>query len=361
MSVNDCIIYIMVGFMAIAALDRVFGGKLGLGAEFESGINTLGALALCMLGSLCFAPVLADILAPLVAPVFTFLGADPAIFPGCILACDMGAAPLAEKLAQTPEAALFGGVIVGSSLGATVVFAIPTSFGFIKDKDRKDVARGIMAGIITVPAGSFVSGVLAGYPIGFVCRNLLPVVLFSLFIILGLWKFEKVMVKGFIIFGKIVTSIIILAFAAAIFETLTGIVIIPGMAPLNEGFEIIGSIAIVLAGAFPLIYAINRIFKKPLLKLGGLLGMNDVAAAGMIAVLANPIPMFGLLKDMDSRGRILNMAFCVSVSSVIGDHLGFTAGYCPDLLGAVIGGKLVGGITAVAAAMLMTRKDRSAA
>ena len=37
----------------------------------------------------------------------------------------------------------------------------------------------------------------------------------------------------------------------AVVEALTGFVIIPGMAPISEGFETVGTIAIVLAGAFP--------------------------------------------------------------------------------------------------------------
>ena len=93
------------------------------------------------------------------------------------------------------------------------------------------------------------------------------------------------------------------------------------------------------------------------MKLGGLLGMNDVSAAGMVASLANSIPMFGLMKDMDSRGKIINVAFAVSAAFVFGDHLGFTAGFEPDMLVAVICGKLTGGITAVVVAMLLTRKE----
>ena len=91
--------------------------------------------------------------------------------------------------------------------------------------------------------------------------------------------------------------------------------------------------------------------------LGGLLGMNDVSAAGMVGSLANSIPMFGLMKDMDSRGKIINVAFAVSAAFVFGDHLGFTAGFEPDMLVAVICGKLTGGITAVVVAMLLTRKE----
>ena len=140
-------------------------------------------------------------------------------------------------------------------------------------------------------------------------------------------------------------------------EKLTGLVLIPGMAPLSDGITVVGDIAIVLAGAFPLVYVITKVFRKPLMKLGGLLGMNDVAAAGMVASLANSIPMFNRMHEMDNRGKVLNVAFAVSASFVFGDHLGFTAGFAPEMLSAMIVGKLVGGVTAVAAAMLLTRRD----
>ena len=83
------------------------------------------------------------------------------------------------------------------------------------------------------------------------------------------------------------------------------------------------------------------------MKLGKVLGMNEVAAAGMVATLANNIPMFQMLKDMDNRGKIINIAFAVSASFVLGDHLGFTAGVAKEMIFPMIVGKLVGGITAI--------------
>ena len=93
------------------------------------------------------------------------------------------------------------------------------------------------------------------------------------------------------------------------------------------------------------------------MKLGSLLSINDTAAAGLIASLANSIATFGLVKDMDNRGKVVNIAFAVSAAFVFGDHLGFTAGFAPEMLPAVIVGKLSGGITAIALALLLTRKD----
>lgn len=162
------------------------------------------------------------------------------------------------------------------------------------------------------------------------------------------------MIRGFQVFGKIIIAIITVGLAAALVEALTGFVIIPGMAPVSDGLEIVGEIALVLAGAFPLVWTITKVFHKPLMKLGHLLGMNDRAAAGLIASLANSIAMFGMVKDMDGRGRVINIAFAVSAAFVFGDHLGFTAGYAPEMLVPVIVGKLVGGVTAIFVAMAMT-------
>ena len=124
----------------------------------------------------------------------------------------------------------------------------------------------------------------------------------------------------------------------------------------RDGFATVGAIAIVLAGAFPLVHVITKLFRKPLMKLGSKLGVNDVAAGGLIATLANSIATFERVKDMDERGKVVNVAFAVSAAFVFGDHMGFTAGFAPTMLPAMIVGKLAGGVTAVAVALLLTRK-----
>jgi len=55
-------------------------------------------------------------------------------------------------------------------------------------------------------------------------------------------------------------------------------------------------------------------------------------------------------------GKIVNIAFAVPAAFVFGDHLGFTAGYDAAMLGPVIAAKLTGGVLAVLAALLFTRK-----
>ena len=356
MSVHEIIIWIMAVFAVLGALDRIFGSRLGIGKEFEEGILAMGSLALAMIGVITLAPVLAAVLKPVIVPVYRFLGADPAMFAGTILACDMGGGSLARELTADPQAALLGGVLTGSMLGATVVFTIPVAMGILKAEDRGFMAKGILCGIVTVPVGILVGGLVAGFPIVMVLRNLVPIVLIAALIALGLWKFEKAMIKGFGLFGKAVIALITVGLVSAIVEALTGFAVIPGMNPIEDGFHTVGEIAIVLAGAFPLVYVLTKLLRKPLLKLGSLLGINDAAAGGLVASLANSIATFGMVKQMDDRGKVVNVAFAVSAAFVFGDHLGFTAGFAPEMLPAMILGKLAGGITAVAVALLLTKK-----
>lgn len=356
MSIDRIIIYLMVIFAVLGAIDRIIGNKFGLGEKFEEGIMAIGSLALSMVGIIALAPVIANLLRPVIVPIFNLLGADPAMFAGTILANDMGGASLAAELAQNPQAGLFGGLIVGSMMGVTIVFTIPVALGIIHEDDRKFLATGVLAGVITIPIGSFVGGLFAGFPLIMVLKNLIPIIIIAILIALGLWKFERAMIKGFTWFGKFVVAVITIGLIAGIIEALTGFTVIRGMNPISDGFEVVADISIVLAGAFPLVYIITKIFRKPLMKLGHILGMNDVAAAGIVASLANSIPMFQMLKDMDNRGKIINIAFAVSAAFVFGDHLGFTAGFNSTMIVPMIVGKLVSGVSAVILAMFIANK-----
>ena len=357
MSFHEILIAVMAAFAVAGAIDRIFGNRWGLGKEFEEGILAMGSLALAMVGIVCLAPVLASLLKPVIVPVFAFLGADPAMFAGTILACDMGGGALAVELAASHQAAMLGGVLTGSMLGATVVFTIPVAMGILEEKDRPVMAQGILCGIVTIPLGVLAGGLTAGFPIGMVLRNLIPIVIIAALIALGLWRAENAMVRGFEVFGKLVVAVVTVGLAAAVVEALTGFAIIPGMAPISEGFETVGTIAIVLAGAFPLVFVITKLLRKPLMAAGRWLGINDAAAAGLIASLANSIATFGMVKDMNRRGKVVNIAFAVSAAFVFGDHLGFTAGFAPEMIGPMIVGKLVGGVSAIAVAMWLTGKE----
>ena len=133
MSFHEILIAVMAGFALLGAIDRIFGNRWGLGKEFEEGILAMGSLALAMVGIVSFAPVLAALLKPVVVPIYGFLGADPAMFAGTLLACDMGGGSLALEMTTDYQAAMLGGVLTGSMLGATIVFTIPVAMGLLRE------------------------------------------------------------------------------------------------------------------------------------------------------------------------------------------------------------------------------------
>lgn len=359
MGFDKIIIIIMAGFSIIGGLDRIFGNRLKLGTSFENGIKTMGELALSMIGIMVLSPVIAKVLQPVVVPVYSFLGADPAMFAGTILACDMGGAPLAKDLAASDAAAQLGGIITGSMLGGTVSFTIPVAMSTLSENDRKFAAKGILCGVVTVPIGVILGGLVAGFPFKMILLNTLPILVVSLLIALGLWKAEKQLIKGFEIFGKCITALATIGIVAAGVELTTGYTLIPGLASIHEAFSVVGQIAIVLAGAFPLIAVLTKLLQKPFALVGEKLHINGTSVSGLMATLANSLATFDMVKNMDSRGKIMNMAFAVSGAFVFGDHLAFAAGYDPTMIPALIVAKLSAGITAVILALLISKEKHN--
>lgn len=368
MGVSDIILYIMLAFMAVGGIDYFIGKKIGLGIKYEEGFMAMGALTMNMAGAVCIAPVLGEWLRPVLGPVFQLFGASPAMFATTILACDMGGYPLAMSLAgvdinnmalasqEAINAGNFAGLILGSMMGATIVFSIPVGLGLIDIGDRPFLAQGILIGLITIPVGCLAGGAVAGYGFLWMLRNLIPVIIFAIVVALGLFFVQKIMITIFLWFGRFIVAFLTIALVLAGIESATGVTVINGMAPISEAFAIVGSIAVVLAGAFGLVYILTKYLGKPLGKMGELLGMNKDAAAGMVATLANNIAMFSILKNMDDRGKVINVAFSVSAAFVFGDHLGFVAGIDKSMILAVVVGKLVGGITAVLIAFFAAPK-----
>lgn len=174
MSADRVLITLMAAFAGLGALDRIFGNRFGIGQEFENGIQAMGSLALAMVGIVCLAPVLATVLRPVVVPVFRFLGADPAMFAGSILACDMGGGPLARELTTDPQAAALGGVITGSMLGATIVFTIPVALGFCGRRTGPPWLREFSAASSPFPWGFWWAGLRRDFPFSWCCATWCP-------------------------------------------------------------------------------------------------------------------------------------------------------------------------------------------
>ncbi len=343
-------------FLALGGIDYLLGNKFGLGKEFEKGFMLLGTMALSMLGMLIISPLLAEFLSPVTNGAYTLLGIDPSIIPASLFSNDMGGATLSAAVAKDAAMGNFNGLVVSSMMGSTLSYAIPVAIQLVNKKHHRQLAFGLLCGIVTIPVGCFVAGLICRLPFWALLFNLLPLILLSAIIAAGLIFAPEVCVKIFKGLGVVIKGLIVAGLLCGALNFLSGKTIIEGVAPLDESTIVCMNASLVLAGMFPLISTLSRLLNTPLTKLGNKLGMKSVSVTGLIASLASATPMFGCMDKMDDKGILLNSAFAVSGGFVFGGHLAFTMAYNADYLLPVIVGKLIGGVCAVALGILLYKK-----
>lgn len=343
--------WIMAIFAVIGAIDRILGNRFGLGKEFERGLEMLGTLALSMIGMIVISPLIAECLSPVLDILTRVIPIDPSILPASLFANDMGGAPLSEELAKNATVGEFNALVVSSMMGTTVSFTVPFALGAVKKEQHGDLLIGLLCGIVTIPVGCLVSGLVAKIPTVDLLINLCPLALFSAIIAVGLLKFPRLCVKIFGILGVIIKILITAGLAIAIFQTLTGKDWIRPVESFENAALIIVEIAAVMTGAFPLIAVLSRLLKKPLSALGKRIGVNEISMMGFLSSLATSATTFDKMGEMDRRGVVLNSAFAVSAAFAFADHLAFTLSYRAEYLPAVLIGKLIAGVLAVLVAI----------
>ena len=86
------------------------------------------------------------------------------------------------EVANSIKVGEFNGLILSSMLGATISFTIPVALKLINTESQKYFSKGILSGIITVPLGMAIAGIMMEVPLIDLISNLMPVVLFSIII-----------------------------------------------------------------------------------------------------------------------------------------------------------------------------------
>ena len=371
---STIVIAIMVIFAIIAIIDLTFlKNKFGLGSEFKKGIELIGPLCLSIVGIIALVPEIAWLIERTLTPLYKVLGLDPSMAAATILAIDMGGYQLC--LATTTDVTkLIGewaGIVYGSMMGATVVFTIPVGLAAIKKQDISNFAKGILFGIAAIPFGSFVGGVMVGINALTVLINLIIPVLFSIIIILCLIFFQKKTILVFKWFSIFINVVAMVGLALAMIKDL---ILVPlsnyGLFDINnviffnilgstsEGISVAGSVGLVLSGALPFVFCLNKALKKPFKKISEKFGISDAGITGFLLSMANNMATFAILDQMKDREKIVNVAFAVCGAFVIGDHLAFTAANAPSMIAPMMVSKLIAGIIAVIFAIVFTMKRK---
>ena len=348
--------YIFAAFALLAVLDRITGNHLKLGNELEKGISTMGALMLSMGGMIVLSPPLSRGLSTLFAPALSAIGMDPSVI-AALFANDAGGAVIGRELAADAALGAYSGMVVASMFGVTLLM-LPLVLKLTAKEQRSDVLLGLLAGLATIPVGCVVGGLMMGIPFLSVLWNTAPIVLLSLLICLGLWKAPRFVQRGLGLLGILLTALVFFGLAIGILDTLCGVRPIPDIAPMSEAFLTVGNIALLLAGVFPMLSLLSRLLRRPLLWLGTKVGLDEVSVLGLVTSLANAIPMYSMTKDMNRKGRVINVALAVSAGYAIGDHLAFSLSFDAAHAAPVVVAKLVSGVCAVALAALLCRERK---
>ncbi len=346
----------MAVFSMLGAIDLIFGNRFGLGKEFEKGFMLLGTMALSMVGMIILAPYIGTLLTPVFQWIYTHLHLDPSVLPGMLLANDMGGASLALTVGKDPLLAGYNGLVVSTMMGCTVSFTIPFALGVVGKEKHPALLLGLLCGVVTIPIGCVVAGLVCGLSMGTVLLNAIPMLLLSAGVAAGLWFFPRACVKVFGGFGYLVKALVLVGLALGVWRFLTGMTVLPGLDTLENGMMICLNAAAVMSGAFPFMALVSRLLKKPIGALGQYLGVNGKSAFGFFSSLATSMTTFQDMNDMDDKGATLNAAFAVSAAFTFAGHLAFTLAFEPTFLLPMIIGKLTAGVAGLALATVIYRR-----
>lgn len=348
-------IFIAAGAV-LGGVDKILGNRFGLGQKFDNGFLLMGSMALSMTGIICLAPMLSGWLGSVIRPVFSAVGIDPAMF-GCVLAIDMGGYQLAMDLAQNLEIGRFSGIIASSMFGCTLVFTIPVGMSVLPEEDRPFFLKGLLAGLISLPAGLFVGGLLQGLSLGTILYQCIPIFLLSAVLLLGLTRFPDRTIHLFSGFARLIQIAATVGLILAAVQYIVGVTFLPNLGSLDDALEIVGSIAIVMLGSLPLAELLRRCLARPFRWIGSKTGLNDASTTGIIVGTITVMPALAMVRDMDQRGKVLCGSFLVCGASAFAAHMGFAASTQPDLILPLLGGKFAGALLGLVIAMRMTRAD----
>ncbi len=384
---GQIVIYIIMACALVGCFASIFKEGSKLGKEFLAGFEAIGSIFIPVAGIMAAAPYLTWFVSKIFGPLYSLVGADPAMAATTFIAVDMGGYQLAEALAATKESWIMA-MMTGFMAGATIVFSIPVALKMIQKEDRRYLAMGEMVGFITIPVGVLVSSVIialtnpiiretittngeATYQLALsfwlIFRNLIPLIIICGAIALGLYLIPEKMIKGFNVFGKVMDSALRIVLVLCVVEYFTGIFskifgtwgfepIIADEIDINRALEISGYIGIMLCGAFPMVYLIKTYLAKPLDAVGRRVGLSAEATTGILAATANVLALFAIVKDLRPNDKVKCIAYSVCCAFLIGDHLAFSANFQPTLILPVMVGKLCGGCLAVYLATVFLKK-----
>lgn len=352
-SVNAAIAILLV-FAALGALDECLGGRLGVAQEFRRGLGAMGSLCLSTLG--IYSVVLSALADTSVQPGTGALPFDAALPVGFFLASDMGGWALSQALASTPQLAAYAGLLVASTLGCLISFVLPASLGTLQSHEVMGFMQGVLWGVVALPAGLLLGGVLLGLAPLSLLQNWWPVALLCVVLCLALRFVPRACMRALAFVGGAVRVAGIGLFCVVMLGLFVPALAVAGLACVSEALVIVAKVAVVMGGSMVASGLALAKCGRWLAKLAARLGVNEYAVLGLAASLVSSISMLPLYPRMDVRGKVMNAAFTVAGAFVLGGQMAFVSSVADGrAVAAYFVAKLSAGALAVWLAARFTR------
>ena len=338
---------IMLIFATIGLIDKILDNKFGLASAFDKGIITMGDFMLSISGFYCISIAFLRNNTEILNHLGDFLFFDPSILIGSLLAPDLGGYSIVEMISKDPNMVVFAGVLLTSTIGATISFQLPIFLNNLEKDDVPSFMQGIAYGLILV--GLFLQ-------IDSLMINMIPLLVLCILLLFMFFINLKLSVKILTIFANMIRILGYLFFFLVCLTFFFDL----GFTQqdlIQEVFSIVFQMTLIVAGSLVLCQLILKYFSLQIEKLATMLHINQYALIGLILSLGTSIAMMPLFSKMDTKGKLINAAFSVSGAYVFGGQLGFIASVSNSFSTTIfIIAKLSAGILAILMVYLFTKR-----
>ena len=385
---GQAVVWIIMLFAVIGVIFSLKDSEKGLGREWMLGLEQIGILSWSVCGFMTLLPYI-EMLAQLVFTKYCGLfGVDSSVLASGFVSIDMGGYYLAKHLSVSDEVWIMA---AASSylLGPSICFFIPIGLAMFPKRDRKYFSLGLLAGVMAIPFGIFITSALMKlfnpklrpeistsgestmqlhYTWNTIIMNILPMAILCIIIAAGLYLKPDFVTKVFLWFANILNAVLKIAFVLSIIDYYTGIFtgifgdawklqpILADEADQFRAAELCFAIGLMLCGAYPMIYCIQKAFAKPLEKIGAKIGFTKSGAAAIVGTMCNAMVFVRLFPELRPKDKVRGLAFASCSSYLLADDLSFTMNFQPNFFIFIALGKICGGITAILIADVFVKK-----
>lgn len=349
---------IMLAFATLGFADELSGGHLGLTSYFYDGIRAMGSAVLSMTGFYVIGVTFLTKHMDGIVTAASVLPFDPALYPSMLLSSDLGALPMAIRLAESEAMAVFTGGMVAAGMGVTVSYQMPLLMGLAQKKDYEVLMRGTAIGLTGLPFGLLAGGIMLRLPAGKLFLNMVPVLVLGAVILAALLMFPQGAVRFFVRLGKIIRLISLLFFALVVFGVFFPEHAYADPEDVKDILLIIFRITITMSGAMVFSHLLLKYCKKQIHFIGKKMGISNESVIGMVLSMSQSIAMMQLFPRMNKRGKLVNAAFAVGGAYMIGGHLVVVSTLLPShYVFPYMVNKIVSSLAGILIALIMIRGE----